>query len=195
MTQRSDSGVTGLRQYTEGDEHMQRGKKAQLFLLKDVSASMGAGQHLLADSVFWQFEEELQDRYPDVETTYLLFDVSPVFVGQDEFYGPKEGSGGCGAAAAMERVAERLALVEGDTYLLMAGDGFYADDGLYDRLEPVEPDTAAHLAVYAEQEAGVETFRADLDERWTYDRVVGGPDDVTEASRELETLLSGDTER
>lgn len=178
-----------------GSERMQRSDQAQLFLLKDISASMGAGQHLLADSAFWRFEERLQDRYLDVETTYLLFDASPTFVGRNAFYGPKEGSGGCGAAAAMERVAERLALVEGDTYLLMAGDGFYAEDDLYNRLEPVEPDAAAHLAVYAEQDAGVGTFRADLDERWTYDGVVMDPDDLTQASGELAAMLGENTDR
>lgn len=169
--------------------------EAAVFLLKDVSASMGPGQHLLTDTVYWRFEETLADRYDTIETGYLLFGSVSEWVDRETFYGPSDGYGGCGAVKGLEMVRERARDTDGDLYLVMAGDGYYAKDMLYDRLAPVEPDGAAHLCVYAEQDEGVVAFRPDLDERWAYDGVVTGPDDLGTVHTELASLVDRTLER
>lgn len=163
--------------------------EATTYLLKDVSGSMNSGQHLLADTVFWRFEEALDERYGDVATTYILFGSEPRVMEQETFYGPHDEGGGSGAAAALERVAEQAEQAAGDTYLLMAGDGFYDESRLYERMGPSPLDVSAHIAVYAEQAEGVETFRVELDERWTYEGVVTGPDGVDDVYDDLKAVV------
>jgi sporulation protein YhbH len=107
-------------------EHVRPKTRAVVFMLMDVSGSMGAFEKRVARLFFWWSVRFLRARYTDVELVFVAHHVDARECSEDEFFTRVESGGTCASSAfalTLELQRRRYTASEWNVYVLYASDG------------------------------------------------------------------------